>query len=86
MAVSIRNIEKFFDDHPEFNDSREQIITRCRQAATRNIINEEDVSKIMAAVLLVFINDIENDEEHRAIWDKEFAEFKRGPWPEDETE
>jgi len=31
MAVSIRNIKKFFDDHPEYEDRKEEVLSGLQE-------------------------------------------------------
>ena len=38
MAISIRNIEKFFNDHPELADKKEEIMAKIRAEIEGDVI------------------------------------------------
>ena len=84
MSVSIRNVEKFFDDHPEFEYLREDAISKSRNLANLDIISGYYIPEILGALAQQFLNDLKADEEHQKLWEEDFAKLKEAFAPEDE--
>jgi hypothetical protein len=78
MSVSIRNVEKFFNDHPEFEYLREDTISVFRKEANaHNIMSGFYVTRVFGALAHQFLNDLKADEEHQKLWEEDFAKMKK---------
>ena len=67
MAISIRNIEKFFDDHLELSDRREEVLERAHKGAEGNYISVGSVPLFMEDLTEMFFNDFDKNSEHHKI-------------------
>lgn len=70
MSVSIRNIEKFFKDHPEYADRHDEIMKKV-EAISNKIISGESVSGIMGDLTRQFFEEVQNDFDHIKLWQED---------------
>jgi len=65
--VSVRNLQKFFDDHPELAESKELALAKARELATESgIVMGGAVSEILGSQLLAqrFFREFDRSPEH----------------------
>ena len=69
LAVSIRNLDKFFRDHPEHHHHKTPIMKKAQALITKgSMIYSTDAAKIMGNLTKQFFLEFDNDDKHIAIW------------------
>ncbi len=80
--VSIRNIEKYLNDHPELWAIRESIMKRARQYAEPNsgIISGGAVTRfILGEIAKDFFNEILSEDLHRQMFNEDVKKLTNSP-------
>jgi len=68
MAVSIRNVEKFVDDHPKLVGSRkEKILAEAKKVSHEGIITGGAVESLMGDLTEQFFQDVTTNVDHIQI-------------------
>lgn len=69
MAVSRRNIEKFFDDHPELADRREEVMSKLGEGYgdDKNAVSGGTAEKALGNLSKQFFAEATTDPDHIAI-------------------
>ena len=65
MAISIRNVEKFLKDHPEFFDNEDEILEAAKKAANKNgVMSGAAVNGFMGRFTDMFFFEVTRNQEH----------------------
>ncbi len=76
MAVSIKNVEKFLDDHPDITEARRKEIMAGAQKANENgIIAGGAVEGFMDNLTVRFFREVENNFDHLRIALEDLSKF-----------
>lgn len=66
--VSIRNLEKFFDDHPEFSARKDAVLAAAKESTENGTVMVGQVAeKILGDLSAVFFLEIEKSPAHQKI-------------------
>ncbi len=68
MAVSIRNVEKFVDDHPKLvGDRKEEILAGARKVSHEDVIAGGAVKSFMGDLTEQFFQEVTTNVDHVQI-------------------
>lgn len=64
--ISIRNVKKFLDDHPEFENKRQEIMEKARGLSDKGLIGGGAIEPIMGGLTKQFLQELMSSA-HRQI-------------------
>ena len=69
MSVSIRNVEKYLNDHQELAGCKDSVLNRAQEYASPNgIISGGAVKFILGEIADDFLQAVTTDNDHIALW------------------
>lgn len=74
--ISLRNFEKFFNDHPETPD-KDKILKEAKKQATFKLIMGGQAERILGDLAKQFFLEVENDPEHIRMGMEDMAAAKK---------
>ncbi|MFC1617680.1 hypothetical protein ACFL2B_00190 [Patescibacteria group bacterium] len=63
--ISIRNVEKFFNDHPEHDDAKNAVMKKAREVADKNgVILTRDAQECLGQFATQLFTEMRSDIKH----------------------
>jgi hypothetical protein len=72
--ICVGNITKFFSDHPELENYREEVLARVKKALGKDTLTDDDIvmggsiDDVLGILTSPFLQDTEGSPEHAEIW------------------
>ena len=64
---SIKNVEKFLEDHPELNLDREEILKNAGSLAYKNVLSGASAAELFGVYEELFFAELLSDTKHRQM-------------------
>ena len=64
---SVRNVEKFLDDHPELDLDRKEILKNAGSASHKNVLSGASAAELFGVYEELFFAELLSDAKHRQM-------------------
>ena len=78
--IAIKNLEKYFDDHPELAGRKDEIMAAAKKIVETdggNVITGGGAAEILGDLGLAFFQEVENSPAHQEIGINALREFNK---------
>ena len=79
MAISIRNLEKFFRDHPEYSHLKKKILTQAEKDFIEGLIPETKLYVYLGELSTALYNEVYYNQDHLKITYEDLGKLYEDP-------